>query len=573
MTLTIKDSPEVTGSAKLGPSAQNSENTFAPSPRSNPVCLEVPVIVRSLPGDGNAAGATGPIREEGRSVIVFDNGGVLRISNSLPPGQKIILSNHQGRDVVCRVVGGRSLSVAKGYIEVEFIEPVNDFWHIHQPLEQTIAPPPESLAPPATLAPPAASTPPAASLPQPLPHSLPVERVPDPPAPARAAIPPKESIAHSGGAPTFEDIAGLVLMSPPTGTRDKKIGSAAPHSDLKSKAESTLRQAEASISTSSNPTASSVLELNADNIVTPSGQESFSAPFRREAFSGDFMGKGAQASDPSSSSGPRGRIGLILGGAAVLIAGFGAGYFYLHRGNLLPSTHAVAEVSQPSAPTQTNAISAPATAPIAQPAVEQAPVPTPQPISTAAAEVTGPAPSDSQNARSRANSAEAKHPDPPAAHRKAIPNLKMISPSAPSGKLANLQDGSPIGAAVESPTVTPGGALPGTLSVRTENQPAPPPAPVSAAPSPRADREAKLISSTRPAYPPMAKASNIQGNVVVNAEINEKGIVVFAQAITGPMFLRQAAVESVKQWKYSPAQVDGKPVASQVTATLNFHLN
>ena len=75
---------------------------------------------------------TQPIREEGRTVIVFDNGAVLRSTNNMPVGQTVILSNPNGRDVVCRVVGGRNLPSVKGYVEVEFIEAVNDFWGIHQ---------------------------------------------------------------------------------------------------------------------------------------------------------------------------------------------------------------------------------------------------------------------------------------------------------------------------------------------------------------------------------------------------------------------------------------------------------
>src|SRR3979490_2749683 len=101
MTLTIKDAPEVVGSPKPAASAQTSEVASGQSPRTNPVCLEVPIVVRSLPGeDGNAPGAAGPSRQDGRSVIVFDNGGVLRVASPLPAGQKVILSNQQGRDVV-----------------------------------------------------------------------------------------------------------------------------------------------------------------------------------------------------------------------------------------------------------------------------------------------------------------------------------------------------------------------------------------------------------------------------------------------------------------------------------------
>src|SRR5713226_6028265 len=129
MTLTIKNSPDSNSPGKPGTTPQNSENKAGESPRSNPVCLEVGVTIRSLPTE--AGGLTQPIREEGRTVIVFDNGAVLRSANSLPAGQTVILSNPKGRDVVCRVAAGRNLPSIKGYIEVEFIEPVSDFWDLH----------------------------------------------------------------------------------------------------------------------------------------------------------------------------------------------------------------------------------------------------------------------------------------------------------------------------------------------------------------------------------------------------------------------------------------------------------
>ena len=144
MTLTIKESLELTGSGKPGSPSNGPENKSGQSPRSNPVCLEVPVTVRSLPGEnGETHGSSGPVRAEGRTVIVFDNGAVLRLSTNLPSGQKVILSNAQGRDVVCRILSGRNLPTIKGYIEVEFMEPVDDYWRIHQsPEPASVSPPP-----------------------------------------------------------------------------------------------------------------------------------------------------------------------------------------------------------------------------------------------------------------------------------------------------------------------------------------------------------------------------------------------------------------------------------------------
>jgi protein TonB len=85
-------------------------------------------------------------------------------------------------------------------------------------------------------------------------------------------------------------------------------------------------------------------------------------------------------------------------------------------------------------------------------------------------------------------------------------------------------------------------------------------------------RDAELISSTRPVYPASAKESKVQGVVTVSAGVDENGNVVSAKAMSGPILLRQAAVDSVKQWKFSPRLVEGKPAPSQVNVGVDFKL-
>src|SRR6266853_6926390 len=200
MTLTIKDSLDLTSPGKPGTIShssenQGSENNAGESPRSNPVCLEVSVTVRSLPGEnGDAPGSAGPVREEGRTVIVFDNGAVLRLSKNLPAGQKLIVSNPQGRDVVCRVMNGRNLPSVKGYIEIEFMEQVDDFWRIHQGAEPARVNEKAKVSHPV----------PAPAVPE---HTPPTPVVSPVATPAvRVATREKESLSPSDNAPSFDDI-------------------------------------------------------------------------------------------------------------------------------------------------------------------------------------------------------------------------------------------------------------------------------------------------------------------------------------------------------------------------------
>jgi len=59
----------------------------------------------------------------------------------------------------------------------------------------------------------------------------------------------------------------------------------------------------------------------------------------------------------------------------------------------------------------------------------------------------------------------------------------------------------------------------------------------------------------------------------VMAHLDETGRVTSATAVSGPMLLRQAAVESVKQWKYYPGTVDGKPAPTQISVAVEFRMN
>jgi TonB family protein len=309
----------------------------------------------------------------------------------------------------------------------------------------------------------------------------------------------------------------------------------------------------------------------------------------------------------SSSSTSNGRTSLIVGVSALVLAGVCAVVFFMHRSTAPISVAKAAVASQPSAPKPSAANSSPEPAqgpqeetaqattqaqtlaqlPAQPVAVEQA-----QPVAAAApvpAVVTSPATSDMRTdtrpeqrnvRRQEKNSVVTKQPDLSSSRRPVIQNLRMGSPSAPKQGLSNPGEGTaPLTEIVSTEAV--GGSAPAgllTSAGRTSNPPTPPPsapapaalAPVSAA---KTVRDPKMISSTRPIYPATARQSNIQGSVTVSVSIDENGKVVSAKALNGPLLLRQAAVDSVKGWKYSPGLVDGKPAPSQVTVGVEFRLN
>lgn len=85
-------------------------------------------------------------------------------------------------------------------------------------------------------------------------------------------------------------------------------------------------------------------------------------------------------------------------------------------------------------------------------------------------------------------------------------------------------------------------------------------------------KQAKLISPVAPIYPALAKNQHVSGNVLIDALIDANGRVTTMKVVSGPTLLHQAAMDALKQWKYQPALLDGKPTAMHLTVTIQFRL-
>jgi TonB family protein len=79
-----------------------------------------------------------------------------------------------------------------------------------------------------------------------------------------------------------------------------------------------------------------------------------------------------------------------------------------------------------------------------------------------------------------------------------------------------------------------------------------------------------LIHLVRPAYPEQAQEMRIGGAVVLHAIIATDGHIQNLEVVSGQTLLRQAALDAVRQWRYSPYFKDGQPVEVDTTITVNF---
>lgn len=79
-----------------------------------------------------------------------------------------------------------------------------------------------------------------------------------------------------------------------------------------------------------------------------------------------------------------------------------------------------------------------------------------------------------------------------------------------------------------------------------------------------------LIHKTEPLYPVAAMQARVEGNVVLKVWIDKEGHIEKSEILQGNPLLTQAAVETVRQWRFKPATLGGMPIESEVTVTIGF---
>ena len=84
---------------------------------------------------------------------------------------------------------------------------------------------------------------------------------------------------------------------------------------------------------------------------------------------------------------------------------------------------------------------------------------------------------------------------------------------------------------------------------------------------------AKVLKSVNPAYPPDATRSFITGDVKAEVEVEPTGHAGVVKILSGPTQLRNAAVDAVKRYEFSPATRGGKAVPSKLIVAVKFWFN
>lgn len=80
------------------------------------------------------------------------------------------------------------------------------------------------------------------------------------------------------------------------------------------------------------------------------------------------------------------------------------------------------------------------------------------------------------------------------------------------------------------------------------------------------------IHDVRPVYPPEARDAGISGMIIMEVAIDTQGLVRSTFVKRSIPALDQAALAAVRQWRFTPTILDGKPVPVLMTVTVNFTL-
>ena len=309
-----------------------------------------------------------------------------------------------------------------------------------------------------------------------------------------------------------------------------------------------------------------------EEIASPESHESARRP-EVAIFGGQLLGESSQSAEPPSSGS---KTGLFLGIAASLLLVAGGVWYSRQPGNAIsgllggsstaslpsisPATEPTPSVSKPVSRADVSvaaASSSPGTPPVTPPVA----------VTSAAAKSTPLAP-----ASRNTNLIGTQTPSPTVSPRNATPveeprkstlgDVRLATPVIHHGKTVSASgDSEPsIDVSASASNAAPLSAL----SAPHSSEPAAP-VPVGGDVKP-----AKLLKSVQPVYPQLARTQHVSGNVQIDALIDADGNVSSMKVLSGPALLRDAALQSLKQWKYQPAELDGKPTSMHLTVVLQF---
>lgn len=176
-------------------------------------------------------------------------------------------------------------------------------------------------------------------------------------------------------------------------------------------------------------------------------------------------------------------------------------------------------------------------------------------------------------------------PPPPPTPPPPLPEIR-VTPPAPADVAPINPNAAPFeaptGIVEEPPFVPTTTAPPARLPVsNTGTALASPSLPVSLATPPPsrpipvggAVGEPRKLHHVPPTYPTVARAARVSGVVILEATIARDGSVKDARILRSNAMFDQAAIDAVRQWRYTTPTLNGVPVDVTMTVTVRFTMD
>lgn len=557
--------------------------------KRNAVAHETAVTVAGA-RPGESAGRRELFTENTTSVLVFENGGVIRLGTDVIVGQLLFLTHRESkREVVAQVTGKQRFHAGSPYIELEFTEAAPGFWDVEfpaKPLPEVAERPGRPAAKrtpdrPPTLAPavptdlpltPARTPKQTAGLTPPAPT--------DSEAPATATVAPaaaadaellyvlQEPLEEPGEAPAVrsaEEVerlrqevetlrVQLQSLKQAVGTEGSSAradgGGMGNGAEVPARSDGTRNELSDVNAPSEAPSTPVRAEEHGEEPMQPAAKREFAAQDLLPAVALDFsradeaIERSAKAERKSERKGAR-QTGKAGGGktltvallAAVLLAAATGVAWYKHW---LPQLGR-AKASPSSAAT---------------------PVPVAPANNGPKANVT-PADAHSTAGTTQTTAAEsvAGSKDEPSA----VPATDAAPAAAAAAEPKVFRDPT-------RPTIREKAGNSRTVAGRGNERPATnlQAVEVAVAPEGGATVPPKLLQSVRAMPPPEAVRGFVTGNVNLDAVVDPSGHVSSMKVLSGPAALRSAAIAALKQYRYEPAKQNGRAVPAHVNVTVQF---
>jgi periplasmic protein TonB len=164
---------------------------------------------------------------------------------------------------------------------------------------------------------------------------------------------------------------------------------------------------------------------------------------------------------------------------------------------------------------------------------------------------------------------------PPIRRTEVPPPVSMIPTRPPDG----IQPERPVEPIDQPPNIDPGalvtGGPIGPIGNFVDLTPTPPPVQGPKPPMPVGGliEPPKRIGYVAPIYPPIALAARKEGLVILQTIIDEDGIVRDVKVLRSDPLFDQAAMDAVKQWRFTSPMLNKQKIPVTMTVTVGFSLN